>query len=41
MNQVTGFWKYQEILMKFHIVPINYNASVYAFVPNLVDSRET
>ena len=41
MNQVTGFWKYREILMKFHIVPINYNASPYAFVPNLVDSRET
>ena len=31
MNQVTGFWNYQEILIKFHIVPIDYNASVYAF----------
>ena len=26
--------------MKFHMVPIDYNASVYAFGPNTVYSRE-
>ena len=36
----NGFVKYWEILMQFHMVPIDYNASVYAFGPNTVYSRE-